>query len=231
MIDTLTVAAAAGAFVGTHFLLSHPLRKPLVGVLGETGFLGLYSLVAAVTLWSISWSYTRAPASTALWPVGDVIWGIATVAMLVASILLIGSLVRNPALPGAAASAATAQAQGVFAITRHPMMWAFAIWGVCHILVYPVPKNIVVAVAIIVLALVGAAMQDRKKEGLDPQGWPAWEARTSYWPFAAIAQGRAKVGKFGAHALGGGVVVWLLATWAHLPLAGWPAGIWRWLHI
>lgn len=34
---------------------------------------------------------------------------------------------------------------------------------------------------------------------------------------------------FGAHALGGGLLVWLLATWAHLPMAGRAAGIWRWL--
>jgi hypothetical protein len=31
------------------------------------------------------------------------------------------------------------------------------------------------------------------------------------------------------HALGGGVVLRLAATWAHIPLAGWPASIWRWL--
>lgn len=35
---------AATAFVGTHFLMSHPLRAPLVSRLGEKGFLGLYSL-------------------------------------------------------------------------------------------------------------------------------------------------------------------------------------------
>jgi uncharacterized membrane protein len=228
MIDTVTVALAAAAFVGTHFLLSHPWRRPLVAALGEKGFLALYSAVALVTLGAISWAYRRAPATLALWEVGATLWAVATVAMLVAAILLLGSLVRNPALPGAG-NAGTAAAQGVFAITRHPMMWAFAIWGVCHILVYPVPKNIVVAVAIIILALVGAALQDRKKALLDPQGWPAWQARTSYWPFEAIVQGRARFGKFGGHALGGGVVVWLLATWAHIPLAGWPAGIWRWL--
>jgi len=109
------------------------------------------------------------------------------------------------------------------------MMWAFAIWGLAHILIYPIAKNIVLSSAIIVLALVGAALQDRKKAALDPQGWTAWESRTSYLPFVAIAQDRAAFGGFGAHALGGGVVVWLLATWAHIPLAGWPAGIWRWL--
>ena len=228
MIDATTVALAAAAFVGTHFLLSHPLRRPLVGVLGEKGFMALYAVVAIVTLGAVSWAYRNAPATLALWQVGDGLWGVATIAMLAASIMLIGSLVRNPALPGAR-NAGAASAHGVYAITRHPMMWAFAIWGVCHILVYPVPKNIVVAAAIIVLALVGAALQDRKKTALDPLGWPAWQARTSYWPFAAIAQGRAQFGQLGAHALGGGVVVWLLATWAHIPLAGWPAGIWRWL--
>jgi uncharacterized membrane protein len=131
-------------------------------------------------------------------------------------------------MPGAA-NAATAQARGVYGITRHPMLWAFAIWGAVHIAVYPVAKSIIVALAIIVLSLVGAALQDRKKAALDPQGWTAWERRTSYWPFAAIIQGRARIGGFGAHALGGGLVLWLLATWAHIPLAGWRAGIWRWL--
>lgn len=228
MMGSLIVLAGAGAFVGTHFLLSHPLRRPLVNALGDKGFMALYSVVAFVTLGIVGWAYPKAPAGAPLWVVGDGLWALATVLMLVASILLLGSLIRNPAMPGAS-NAATAEARGVFGITRHPMLWAFAIWGVVHILIYPVAKNIIVAVAIIVLSLVGAALQDRKKAALDPQGWPAWERRTSYWPFAAIAQGRARFGGFGMHAIAGGIVVWLLATWAHIPLAGWPAGIWRWL--
>ena len=109
------------------------------------------------------------------------------------------------------------------------MLWAFALWGLSHILVYPVAKNIIVALAILILSLVGAALQDRKKERLQPAQWREWEAKTSYWPFAAIVAGRARFGRFGAHALAGGVVVWLAATWAHMPLAGWAAGIWRWI--
>lgn len=228
MAGSMTVLAGAGAFVGTHFILSHPLRQPLVNTLGEKGFRGLYSVVAFLTLGLVGWAYPKAPTTAPLWSVGDGLWALATVLMLVAAILLMGSMVRNPAMPGAS-NAATAEARGVFGITRHPMLWAFAIWGGVHILIYPVAKNIIVAGAIIVLALIGAALQDRKKARLDPLGWPAWEARTSYWPFAAIAQGRARFGGFGGHALGGGIVVWLLATWAHIPLAGWAAGIWRWL--
>lgn len=228
MAGSMTVLAGAGAFVGTHFLLSHPLRQPLVKAIGEKGFLGLYSAVAFVTLGIVGWAYPKAPTTAPLWQVGDGLWALASALMLVAAILLMGSMVRNPAMPGAS-NAATAEARGVYGVTRHPMLWAFAIWGGVHIMIYPIAKNIIVAVAIIVLSLVGAALQDRKKARLDPQGWPAWESRTSYWPFAAIARGRARFGGFGMHALAGGFVAWLIATWAHIPLAGWRAGIWRWL--
>lgn len=226
----MMVLIAATAFVGTHFILSHPLRAPLVARLGEKGFLGVYSLVAAITLIWMIVAYRAAPVTPMLWPVGDGLWAIATVIMLVASILLLGSLVGNPAMPNPDGPIMVpAEAKGVFAITRHPMMWAFAMWGLAHILVYPVAANIIVSVAIILLSLVGAALQDRKKEVLTPAAWQHRESRTSYWPFAAILAGRARFGRFGMHALAGGLVVWLAATWAHMPLAGWPAGIWRWL--
>jgi len=229
MTGAMTVLATAATFVGTHFLLSHPLRRPLVGAIGEKAFLGVYSLVAFATLGVTIWAYRAAEITAPLWEVGGGLWAASTALMLVASILLLGSLVRNPALAGGATNAVTAEARGVYAVTRHPMMWAFAIWGIAHILVYPVAKNIILSGAIIVLALVGAALQDRKKSALDPQGWPAWQARTSYLPFAAILTGRARFGGFGMHALAGGFVIWLVASWAHIPLAGWPAGIWRWM--
>lgn len=222
------VVAAAIAFAGTHFLLSHPLRAPLIRAIGQKGFLGLYSLVALATLIWLVLAYRAAPAAALLWPVGDVQWAIGTILMLLAAILFMGSLVRNPALPEANTDVVPTAA-GVFAITRHPMMWSLAIWGMVHIMVFPDPANIVVALSIIVLALAGARMQDRKKETLQPEFWREWERRTSFWPFAAIAAKRARIGRIGGHALGGGTVVWLAATWAHVPLSGWPAGIWRWI--
>ncbi|MFM0239289.1 NnrU family protein [Paraburkholderia phytofirmans] len=230
MGSTSAVAAAAIAFVGSHFLLSHPLRRPLVGAIGEAAFLGVYSLIAFVTLGWLIVAYIKAPLSAPLWPVGDVLWATATVLMLIASVLLMGSLIRNPALPtGGRPGAFPDTPRGVFAVTRHPMMWSIALWGLCHIAVFPVAKNVILAAAMVILALVGAALQDRKKERLQPELWPAWEAQTSYLPFAAIAAGRARLGGFGMHALLGGLVVWLAATWAHIPLSGWAAGIWRWL--
>jgi len=221
---------AAIAFVGTHFLLSHPLRAPLVRAAGEGAFLGIYSVVAIITLVWMVMAYRRAPMTDLWWPVGDGLWALATVMMLIASVLLAGSLVKNPAFPSPGGPvAAPSSARGVYAITRHPMLWSFAIWGFVHILIYPVAKTFIVTVAIITLSLVGAAFQDRKKERLQPQVWPAWERQTSYVPFAAIVAGRAHLRGFGAVAILGGLGIWLAATWAHIPLSGWPAGIWRWL--
>ncbi|HWF64636.1 MAG TPA: NnrU family protein [Rhizomicrobium sp.] len=226
---------AAIAFVGTHFLLSHPLRAPLVRALGERGFSALYSLVALATFIWLVVTYRDAPATAPLWPAGDVLWAIVTVVMLAASILFMGSLIRNPALPNPGAQNSGSlgrvppEAKGVFAVTRHPMMWAFALWGFCHIAVLPTLANFILCAAIIILALCGAGLQDRKKEQLQPQTWPEWKARTSYWPFAAIAEGRARFGGFRPHDWAGGLVIWLAATWAHIPAAHVAAGIWRWV--
>lgn len=228
------VLAAAIAFVGTHFLLSHPLRAPIAGRIGEGPFLGLYALVAAITLGWLAFAYRAVGPEQPLWPVEDDHWIIATVLMLAASVFLIGSLLGNPALPNPGPNPGTPgalpdEARGVFAVTRHPMMWSFALWGVSHILVFPTPSNLILCGAIILLALVGAALQDRKKEALQPERWRAWEAKTSYWPYAAVVAGRARLGGYRPHDIIGGLVLWLGATWAHTPLAGRPAGIWRWI--
>ena len=50
MTPQMGLLFSAIAFVGLHFLLSHPLRGPLVRAMGERPFQGLYSLVAIVTL-------------------------------------------------------------------------------------------------------------------------------------------------------------------------------------
>ncbi|HEX8388123.1 MAG TPA: NnrU family protein [Sphingomonas sp.] len=229
MTDTGWVAVAAAAFVGSHLALSHPLRAPLTGVLGARGFLLVYTLVATASLGWLIAAYRYGTIQPLLWPVGDALWAAASLMTLAGSVLFMGSLHRNPAFPSVdRAPEPPREARGVYAVTRHPMMWGFALWGAAHVLVYPAPAQIVLAGSIALLALVGSALQDRKKRRAEP-GWRAWEARTGFWPFAAIRQGRARFGGFGGHALGGGVVLWLVATWSHWPLAGWAAGIWRWV--
>lgn len=222
---------AAIAFVGFHFLLSHPLRKPLVDRIGAGPFLGVYSLIALASFAWMAVAFHAMPPEPLWWDAGDSGWAIASAAMLVGSVLFVGSLFGNPAFPDPTGGGheAIGAATGVYAITRHPMMWGFAIWALVHFAVFPTAANLVLTAAILILALVGAALQDAKKTALIP-AWRDWKARTSYLPFAAQIAGRAPWSLGGGRALIGGLLLWLVATWAHQPLgSAMAAGVWRWI--
>jgi uncharacterized membrane protein len=208
---------AAIAFVGMHFLLSHPLRGTLVRAMGEGPFRGVYSLVALITFGLMIHFYRAIGREQPLWDSGDAGWIAGTVLMWLASILLVGSFLKNPALVGAAGP--KGGPKGVLTITRHPMMWSFALWAAVHLMILGMPKALVFDGAIILLALAGAVAQDRKKAGLMGEDWHDWTAQTAFVPFT---RGLAYPG---AVAFVGGTLLFLVATWVH-PV---PAGIWRWI--
>lgn len=211
---------ALAAFVGTHFLMSHPLRGPLVARLGEKGFAGVYSLVAAVTLGSAAWAYGRAPVEL-WWVAPDWAWWLGAAAMLFASVLLVGSVTTpNPSLMGMGGMAGSASPRGVQGITRHPMMWGIALWAMVHAAVGGTGRTVVLALGIGVLALVGAWLQDGKKREQLGAGWTSHAARTSFVPFGRLVSGRAATVWPGWVALGGGVLLFAVATWLH-------AGLWE----
>ena len=221
----VSLIAAATAFVGSHFALSHPLRSSLVRLTGEKAFPALYSLVAFATFGWLVMAFRAVPPAAPLWDgFASGPWIAATLLMLPASVLLIGSFIGNPAMPAPGAAALAAKGpHGVFFVTRHPMMWSFALWSAAHLLVSPTPRVIVLSLAMAFLALVGAHMQDRKKEVLMGAAWQGWEGRTSFWPkFGAL-------GKAGAVPWLSGIALWLAASWAHGWLIVMPAGVWRWI--
>lgn len=212
------------AFVGTHLAMSHPYRTRLIGAFGEAGFQIAYSIVSVITLGGMIWAYGDAD-NIPRWTAPDWAWIAASIVLLIASILLVGSLIRNPAFPHpGAAKLATGPAKGVYAITRHPMNVSFILWALTHIAVYGSPRNIVVALGILILAVAGSIGQDRKKRTLLPN-WRHWEERTSFLPFAALASGRARWNAAvpSPIALIGGLVLWAVVTSLHAPNAS-PAG-------
>jgi len=210
------------AFVGTHFLLSHPLREPLVRSVGVGPFQGIYSLVALLTFGGTIYAYRSIGREPPLWVAGDALWLVATLLMWFGSILFVGSFARNPALPGARLERGQ-KPSGVFGITRHPMMWGFAIWAIVHLLVVATPKAMILDGAILLLALAGSVGQDRKKAKLMGERFHEWTAQTTFIPFVR------GVANPGAVALIGGTLLFLIATWVHGAVGGLPAGFWRWI--
>lgn len=224
MTPLASLIAASLALVGTHFALSHPLRAPLVRVLGAGGFMGVYSLVAAACMVWMALAFRAAPSADLGGATGEIGWIVATALTLPALVLFLGSFSGNPALPAPGAEAAAAKdPHGVFHVTRHPMMWGFALWALSHIVLWWSWRTLIVASAILILALVGAHMQDRKKEALMGAAWCEWEAKTSYWPrWASLQKANAMLWVLA-------IAAWLLATWLHIPSGVAPAGVWKWI--
>lgn len=209
-----TTALFAALFVATHLLMSHPLRAPLVARFGSKGFLAAYSAVSFACFIPMVMARRAAGAEEWLWPVPGWAW---TAALCLASVLLVGSFVRNPAMETLQNhDAAIGRPAGVFRWTRHPMMWSFALWAAVHIIVHPEPSALAIAVAILILALVGAKAQDGKKRRQLGDRWAEWERRTSFVPFG---RGFATPGWM---AFLGGILLFLVATWLH-PI---PVGVW-----
>ncbi len=201
--------------------MSHPLRPSLIRTLGERGFALAYTVISIALLYLMTRWYGDAAdqAPAPLWDAGYAGFIIATALMWLGSVLFVGSLRRNPAFPRPGRPVTKIdEARGVFAITRHPMMWGFALWALVHAIVVPTVASLIVSAAIGGLALVGAAGQDAKKEQLIGEPWRDWKARTSFVPFG---RGFAMPDGF---ALIGGTMVWLAATWAHGALGYRPAG-------
>jgi len=217
-----SLVLASAAFVGLHFLLSHPLRGPLVRRLGPAAFQGVYSLIALATFGWMIWSYRALGDQSPLWAAGDALWLVASLLMWFGSILFVGSFAKNPALPGARLERG-ARPHGVFRITRHPMMWGFGLWALVHLAVVATPKALVFDGAILLLALGGSVGQDAKKRKLMGERFHEWSAQTAFIPFTR------GVASPGAVALIGGTLLFFLATWAHGAIGAMPAGFWRWV--
>ena len=209
---------SAIAFVGLHFLLSHPLRDASVRKLGERGFQGIYSVIALMTFGLMIYFYGRIGREPPLWTLPDWAWAVAALLMWLGAILFVGSFLGNPALPGARLERGRAPG-GVFAITRHPMMWGFASWAAVHLAVIGTPKALVFDGAILFLAIAGSVGQDAKKAKLMGERFHEWAGQTAFVPF-----GRG-IAWPGTTAFVGGTLLFLIATWLH-PM---PIGIWSWI--
>lgn len=207
-------------FLLQHFAMSHPLRAPMVKKMGEKGFQATYSLLSFATFIPAIWAYQAIAPGASYWTVTPVLWAFATALMWVGSVLFMGSFVGNPALPQpGAGQLAAREPRGVFRITRHPMMWGFALWAVVHMLVAPRQEVFILCGALLFLALAGAKGQDKKKQAQLGADWHQWQRATSFVPF-----GNGLVSP-GTKWLIIGTAFWLIATYVH-PLAGGPvAGI------
>ena len=188
----LAVFLGTAGFVLSHVIMSHPLRPAMMRALGEKGFSGVYSLIVALFFAWMLYAYSSAP-YVALW--GDPPWArhLLLLIMLPAVLLFVISVTApNPTMgPQGAEKLLAGSATG--AITRHPMLWAFALWALGHMIANGDAATVILTGGILVLALGGAGAIDWKKRKALGPAYAAFMARTSFVPFAAVIGGRAKL--------------------------------------
>jgi uncharacterized membrane protein len=219
-IAHLTVATLA--FLGTHFVSSTPLRAALAGVIGERGYLAVYSIAAFATLGWMIWAYGRAPLQP-LWQVpGLRLWP--AVVMPFALILAASALMtRNPTAIGqAGAMKAGEPARGIIRVTRHPLMWGIMLWGAVHLLARGDLASLVFFGGFVALAGLGTLLIDARKRASLGEDWRRFAAVTSNLPFGAIVGGRNRfvLGEIGWQRIGVGLALYVLLLLAHPYLFG-----------
>lgn len=184
MDPVLGIALLWIAFTATHLGMSSlRLRPRLVGALGEGGFLAAYSIIALAIFIPLIWLYfTSKHAGEMLWyvPRGPLFSGVVYAGMAIAFVLLVSSFLRPS--PGGVVPGDTTP-RGVYRLTRHPMVMAFVVFALVHLLPNGSTADVAFFGGFALFALVGAAHQDQRKLATGPAGYRAFYEHTPFFPF------------------------------------------------
>ena len=125
---TLLILAAL-IWLGIHIgIAGTQLRHALVDRIGEMPFRGVFSLLSILAIVFMVWAWSAAW-TTPLWYAPQWLRWVLVAAMLVAFVLFVASLTqRNPTMISGEAAMAQPP-RGIQRVTRHPMLWSFALCG------------------------------------------------------------------------------------------------------
>lgn len=186
------LALASFTWFAIHaFIAGSELRWWLVQRTGQRVFSALFSLLSLAALLFLIDAYRKAPFYP-LWFSPRIIHFLPLAVMPLSLTLLVGAFsVPNPTAVGAEkVLQRTDAARGVLRITRHPFLWATALWSGAHLLVTGHVASILFFGTLLITALRGTSSIDEKRRRTNKAEFTRFVAITSNLPFAAIVQGR-----------------------------------------
>lgn len=218
---TMLIAAAV-FFLAIHLLISGTsARDVIVGALGERPYQGLFSLASLGGIIWLALSYNAATAqgSALLWDLGPGVKHLGIVVIAIAFLFGVsGLLTPSPTTVGMEGRAGREDAvQGMLRITRHPFLWAVALWAAFHLAANGDVASIVFFGTFLLLAVLGTYSIDAKRARKMGEAWQSFAKRTSNVPFAAIMSGRnsLKLGELLTWRQAAALVVFVGALFAH----------------
>jgi len=225
MTDPLVLEAwALALFAVLHLVPTHPpVRRRLVAIAGERGYQAVFALLAVGTLVAAVVAFNAAPRVT-LWQPPAAWRHVAMTVNGFAFVLLACSIMTpNPTAAGVG-SKVSLTAHAIFAVTRHPMMWAIGLWSLTHVVSAGHVAAVLLFGTIGAVALGGARHMEGRKRAERPAEWQGFAAASSFVPFAAILAGRARttLREVGWVRIGVGVALFAAALAFHRHLSGVP---------
>ncbi|MDA7949072.1 MAG: NnrU family protein [Hyphomicrobiaceae bacterium] len=218
------LAVASIVFIALHILPALKFREWLVKQIGDPAYMGLFSLASVLGLAWMIYAYQAAPAGDPLWITGPAIrWATAVLMLFPFIFVVCGTTTKNPtSVMGKGALKDHQKWTDIFAITRHPVMWAIIVWATLHLINRPEMRSLLFFGAMGLLGLAGSVRQEvRKHKELGP-AWEKFVSQTSHVPFLAILSGRARLrlADLGGWRIVTAVLLWLATLYLHSHILG-----------
>lgn len=224
MEGTIMLALAALVWVAVHVgIAGTAVRGAAVARLGDRGFRLVFSALSVLAIFFLVRSYNAAPTEPLWHAPGWLRWVLALL-MLAAFVLFVASVAApNPTAVGGE-RALEGEPRGVQRITRHPMLWSFALWALVHVIGNGDTASLLFFGAFGATALAGMPSIDAKVAARDPAAWDRYGARTSVLPFGAVAAGRNRLAlrEIGWLPPALGFALWAAALASHRAVFGVP---------
>lgn len=180
------------------------------------GHLALASAPASF-VW-FNWEYLGAPYDELWVQMPWSAWLIVVVMPFAAIFLVTGFLTSNlTAIGGANVLESSEPAPRIFKVTRHPVLWAVALWAAAHLTVNGEVSSFLLFGGLLGLSLGGIAHIEARRRAESSDGWNRLTASTSIIPFAAAIAGRARIdfAEIGWTRIGAGIALYLALLFGH----------------
>ena len=185
---------AVVVFVGIHIGLSVlSFRAMIIGKLGKWVYWKLYSVFLTALLGGLILAYVAAPKVQVFESGTALKHGALTLMLVSVYFVVVGYTTPSVVLLSAEGLGLVKGTRGILKVTRHPVLWGIALWGITHMLANGDGAALIFFGGMVVLSLAGAVhMEHQKRHQLGTQ-WDEFAAATSFWPLAAIVTGRTSV--------------------------------------
>jgi uncharacterized membrane protein len=217
-------ALALLAFLLTHFVPTRRhARAWLIGRLGRRVYFSLYGLVSLVVLVWVIVAAGRAP-FVGLWGPAEWQRWVPLLVMPVALVLaVLGTGGRYPHTLGGRQGNFDPSAPGIASLTRHPLIWALALWALAHLVANGDLAHAILFGSFAALSLAAMPLFDwRARRAVGEREWAAIRQATALLspaPLASMHWWRANRRQLSRAAIIGlGVFLFLLVV--HEPVIG-----------